>query len=247
MSVRGYAYRIGGMATYDEDGNITGGIKLHGDYCTKEPPAPGEDPVNNESIQRYVLYGRRTGRLPYSSVIDDTRPTLSGGAGWASRDRAIEYADNARKNMIKHYSLDIWTPQRKYVEVLSEKQALEPIVKRPCVKWRSISRRARASRRSRCSTARRWRSCSATYPPCSWCWSISTAPGRTWSTSLETNIRAIIAMLCRDRGLRRARSDVRPHRPDRGAGDQLRRGGPAPVQEDREAEVEEPHAVVRRG
>ena len=75
LSVRGYAYRIGGMATYDEDGNVIDGIRLHGDICTKEPPAPGEDPVNTESIQRYVLYGRRTGRLPYDSVIDDTRPT----------------------------------------------------------------------------------------------------------------------------------------------------------------------------
>jgi len=37
--------------------------------------------------------------------------------------------------MIKNYSLDIWTPQKKHVEVLSEKQALEPIVRRPCRKW----------------------------------------------------------------------------------------------------------------
>ena len=109
MSVRGYAYRIGGMATYDEDGNITGGIKLHGDYCTKEPPAPGEDPINSESIKRYILYGRRTGRLSYDSVIDDTRPTSYASSGWRHRASAISYADNARKSMIRNYSLAIVT------------------------------------------------------------------------------------------------------------------------------------------
>jgi len=135
LSVRGYAYRIGGMATYDEDGNVIDGIRLHGDICTKEPPAPGEDPINTESIQRYILKGRRIGRLSYDAIIDNTRPTTSGGGGWTSRASAISYADNARKNMIADYSLDIWTLQKKFVEVLSEKLALEPIVKRPCERW----------------------------------------------------------------------------------------------------------------
>ena len=88
LSVRAYAYRIGGMATYDADGNVIDGIRLHGDICTKEPPAPGEDPANSESIQRYVLEGRRIGRLPYESIIDDTRPTSSAGGGWTSRASA---------------------------------------------------------------------------------------------------------------------------------------------------------------
>ena len=88
LSVRGYAYRIGGMATYDADGNVIDGIRLHGDICVKEPPAPGEDPVNTESIQRYILLRPPDGRLPYDSVIDDTRPTTYGGEGWDDREQA---------------------------------------------------------------------------------------------------------------------------------------------------------------
>ena len=135
LSVRAYAYRIGKRATYDEDGNAIDGIRLHGDICTKEPPAPGEDPINTESIQRYILKGRRDGRLSYESVIDDTRPTHSGGCGWDDRAEAEKAWADARKTGIRYYSLDIWTPQKKFVEVLSEKLALEPIVKRPCDKW----------------------------------------------------------------------------------------------------------------
>ena len=131
MSVRGYAYRLGGMATYDPTGTFAiDGIRLHGEICVKEGPAPGLPPANEETIQRYLLYGRRTGRLPYDSVIDGTRKTISGGCGWTSRASAEQSWADARRRGIALYNLDIWSPQGKHVEVLSEKDALDPILAR---------------------------------------------------------------------------------------------------------------------
>lgn len=120
LSVRAYAYRIGGLMN----------IYLHGDLCTKEAPAPGEPPVNEETIQRLILKGRREGRLPYESIIDGTRPTSSSGEGWDDRDQAVRYVRNARQNTIDNYSLAIWRDQGKIVQCLSEKETLEPIVSR---------------------------------------------------------------------------------------------------------------------
>ena len=45
----------------------------------------------------------------YDSVIDDTRPTSYASSGWRDRASAISYADNARKSMIRNYSLAIVT------------------------------------------------------------------------------------------------------------------------------------------
>jgi len=206
LSVRGYAYRIGGMATYDEDGNVIDGIRLHGDICTKEPPAPGEDPINTESIQRYILKGRRIGRLSYDAIIDNTRPTTSGGGGWTSRASAISYADNARKNMIADYSLDIWTLQKKFVEVLSEKLALEPIVKRPCERWevdlstcKGFSSESLLYRKAREAIMRN-------VPTVFLILTDLDRPGKNMADSIERNIRTPVAMLCRK--LRRPMPDI---------------------------------------
>jgi hypothetical protein len=131
LSVRAYAYRIGGLAIYDpETGAAIDGIRLHGVICEKEGPAPGKPPVNEETIQRLVLAGRRNGRLPYESIIDGTRPTHYAGEGWDTREQAAAYVANARQSTIDNYSLSIWYPQGKHVEFLSEKEALEPIVSR---------------------------------------------------------------------------------------------------------------------
>ena len=221
MSVRGYAYRIGGMATYDANGNVIDGIRLHGDICTKEPPAPGEDPINSESIQRYVLYGRRTGRLPYDSVIDDTRPTSYASSGWRNRASAISYADNARKSMIAGYSLDIWTPQKKHVEVLSEKLALEPIVKRPAhrlevdvTSCKGFSSESLLYRLARETVMR-------SVPTVYLLLVDLDKPGKDMVDSLERSIRRLVKMLAPQAASTGAGSDVRPHRPDAGAGQQL--------------------------
>ena len=92
-------------------------------------PPPGEN-ENEETIQRLLLEFRRAGLIPYESIIDGTRPTTFAEGGYDDIDEARESMAEARQRVVESYALNIWTPQGKRVEFLSEKEALAVIVER---------------------------------------------------------------------------------------------------------------------
>jgi hypothetical protein len=119
LSVRGYIYRICGLQS----------IYLHGELCSKVD-VPGQS-TNEETIQRLLLAFRRHDQIPYESIIDGTRSTIHNeGPGWNNRTEAVEWVADARQRMIDGYQLNIWPDQGKRVHILSEKEALTPIVNR---------------------------------------------------------------------------------------------------------------------
>ena len=118
LSVRAYMYRI--WARQD--------VYLLGELCSKAA-GEGQDP-NEEPIQRLLLEFRRKGLIPYESIIDGTRPTTFAEGGYDHIDQARERMAEARQNVVEYYSLNIWTPQGKRAEMLSEKEALAIVVGR---------------------------------------------------------------------------------------------------------------------
>jgi hypothetical protein len=131
LSVRAYLYRIWGRLS----------VYLHGELSSKVA-GPGSDP-NEETIQRLILEFRRNLLIPYESILDGTRPTVGGDYGYSDIDEARADIAGHRERVIEGYTLSIWEPQPRHVEVLSEKQALAPIVERACDTYRVQSTSSR--------------------------------------------------------------------------------------------------------
>ena len=106
LSPRGYMYRA-----YQR-----GDIYLHGVLSAK-------DGANEDTIQRLLLEFRQQGLISWDSVLDESRRTLYGFAEWSR-------PPTASRTWSDSYQRSIWADQPHRVELLSEKEALTPIVHR---------------------------------------------------------------------------------------------------------------------
>jgi hypothetical protein len=83
---------------------------------------------NYKWLGKLVSDARIAGLLDWDHLQDAGREHHGGDSGWGEPRNIIRYgADN--------YNITRWDGQAHYVEVWVEKQALEDIVSRPCLRW----------------------------------------------------------------------------------------------------------------
>jgi hypothetical protein len=185
LSVRAYMYRIWARQN----------LYLHGEVCSKVA-GPGTDP-NEETIQRLILAFRRDGSIPYESITDGTRPTSGGDYGYDDIDEAREDIATHRQRVIDNYTLSIWGPQPKHVEVLSEKQALAPIVERAADTYRvpSTSSKGFSSESMLYQAAKR--AVRSGKPTTFLILTDHDRPGYNMAEHVEREVRRLVALICR--------------------------------------------------
>jgi hypothetical protein len=99
-------------------------------------PESRRDPVsgtkntekNYKWLGKLVSDARLAGLIDWSHLEDRGRQQQGGDAGWGHPRNILRYGAN-------NYNISHWDGQAEYVEVWVEKQALEDIVSRPCLRW----------------------------------------------------------------------------------------------------------------
>lgn len=73
-----------------------------------------------QKVQEDLVLLRRTGRLPYSALADNTR--------WQRKPDTYTNVETALREAAKHYRKDLWAEADRYVEVWLEKDALAGVI-----------------------------------------------------------------------------------------------------------------------